>query len=235
MTMTSSAPEAAFERHDDVNTVGRRWRTGVLLIILADASFVAALLFSYFYLRGLNTQGNWIPARSATAPIWQGWAITLVLVLSAAAYRWGELGIRKGDRRRLQTGSTVALVLLLVDIVAQAAQMSTFPFRTYTGSYASAVIALAGANLFHLLLTLFVGVGLLNRTRLGKYDDKNHWQVRLGRIWWAWIAAASVATALTTSFVAGPKPVVPAPLTVGPPAASTVQTVLSGFDAGGAR
>lgn len=211
MTLTATASPTAPGHSEDVNTVGRRWRSGVLLIILADASFVAALLFTYFYLRGLNTEGSWIPPKSFTAPIWVGWAIALGLVLSAAAYRWGELGIRRGDQRRLQTGTTVALLLLVADIVGQVVQLSTFPFRTYTGSYASTVIALAGANLFHLLLTLFIGVGLWNRTRLGKYHATEHWQVRLGRIWWVWVAAAAVATALTTSFVASPRHVATPP------------------------
>ncbi len=226
MTMTSTAAPTAGGHHpEDVNVVGRRWRVGVLLIILADASFVAAMLFTYFYLRGLNTRGNWIPAKTSTSPIWVGWVIALGLVLSAVAYRWAEIGIRKGDRRRLQTGTAIALLLLVIDLVIQGIQFFTFPFRTYTGAYASSVITLAGANIFHLLLTLFIGVGLWNRARLGKYDATNHWQVRLGRIWWAWIAVAAVATALTTSFVTGPKPVVPGPLNEGPSASAGLHAV----------
>lgn len=202
--MTSVVATSPVQHHDDVDVVGARWRVGVILIIVADGAFVASLVFTYFYLRGLNTQGGWLPKGSSTAAIWVGWAIAAGLVLSAAVYHWGQLGIRAGKSNQLVLGAGVAVGLVLATTVGQIAQIATFPFRVDSGSYASSVFALAGANLFHLLITLFIGVGMWNRARIGKYAVASHWQVRVVGIWWTWIAAAATISALTTSFIASP-------------------------------
>ena len=202
MSTTTAAPTSG--HHEDVDTVGRRWRLGVGFIIVADASFVAAMLFSYRYLRGLNTEGAWIPHGSATAPIWSSWILAAGLVISAVVFRWGEKGIRDGDSSRLVLASAVGVLLLLVVGVGQVVQIASFPFAIAASAYASTMYLLAGANLFHLGLTLFLGLAMWNRARLGRYSATENWQVGIVSLWWAWIALAAVFSALTTSFVASP-------------------------------
>src|ERR1035437_4212896 len=190
MSTTTAAPTAG--HHEDVDTVGRRWRLGAGFIIVADASFVAAMLFSYRYLRGLNTEGAWIPHGSATAPIGSSWVLAAGLV------------IRDGDSGRLVLASAVGVLLLLVVGVGQVVQIASFPFAIAASAYASTMYLLAGANLFHLLLTLFLGLAMWNRARLGRYSATENWQVGIVWLWWAWIALAAVFSALTTSFIASP-------------------------------
>jgi len=199
----TTAPGTAIHR-EDVDVVGRRWRLGVGFIIVADASFVMAMLFSYRYLRGLNTEGAWVPARSATAPIWSAWALAAGLVLSAVVFRWGEKGIRGGDSDRLVLASAVGVVLLVAVAVGQVVQIAGFPFAIAASAYASTMYLLAGANLFHLLLTLFLGLAMWNRARVGKYSATENWQVGIVSLWWAWVALAAVLSAVTTSFIASP-------------------------------
>jgi heme/copper-type cytochrome/quinol oxidase subunit 3 len=202
--MTSVVATAPVQHHDDADVVGARWRLGVILIIVADAAFVASLVFTYFYLRGLNTEGGWLPKGSPTAAIWVSWAIAAGLVLSAALYRWGQAGQIAGKRGQLIAGAGVAVAVVLADTVGQIIQLATFPFRVDSGSYASSVFVLSGANLFHLLITLFVGFGLWNRARLGRYSTPGSWQVRVVGMWWTWIAIAAIISAFTTSFIASP-------------------------------
>lgn len=199
----TTAPGTAIHR-EDVDVVGRRWRLGVGFIIVADASFVMAMLFSYRYLRGLNTEGAWVPSGSATAPIWSSWVLAAGLVLSAVVFRWGEQGIRGGDSGRLVLASAVGVVLLVAVCVGQVVQIAGFPFAIAASAYASTMYLLAGANLFHLLLTLFLGLAMWNRARVGKYSATENWQVGIVSLWWAWVALAAVLSALTTSFIASP-------------------------------
>jgi heme/copper-type cytochrome/quinol oxidase subunit 3 len=199
----TTAPGTAIHR-EDVDVVGRRWRLGVGFIIVADASFVMAMLFSYRYLRGLNTEGAWVPAGSATAPIWSSWVLAAGLVLSAVVFRWGERSIRGGDSGRLVLASAVGVVLLVAVAVGQVVQIAGFPFAMAASAYASSMYLLAGANLFHLVLTLFLGLGMWNRARLGRYSATENWQVGIVSLWWAWVALAAVLSALTTSFIASP-------------------------------
>ena len=186
----------------------RTQRLGVGLLITADVAFVLSLIFTYFYLRGLNTNNGWIfPHYPATASIGFSWLIAAVMVLAALAYQWGAAGIRGGDNNRLVTGTLGALLLVLVDAGMQIYQLATLPFKTTTGGYASSFIALAGYHLVHLLLTFFIGLALWNRARAGKYSAANHWQVRLVGYWYTWVMISALLTALTTSFVASPNAV----------------------------
>ncbi|MGH3634599.1 MAG: cytochrome c oxidase subunit 3 [Acidothermaceae bacterium] len=206
--MTAVTAGHPVPHHEDRETIGRRWRTGVILLLVADAAFVGSLIFSYFYLRGLNTEGGWFPKGSSITPIWIGWAIAAGLVVSAAVYRWGERGLAAGVNARLVTASAIGTVIVAADAVGQVAQLVTLPFGLADGSYASSVYVLASANLFHLLLTLFLGIGMWNRSRLGRYAADNNWQVRLVSIWWTWIAIAAILSAFTTSFIASPNHIV---------------------------
>ncbi|MEP7369547.1 MAG: cytochrome c oxidase subunit 3, partial [Dermatophilaceae bacterium] len=98
----------------------------------------------------------------------------------------------------------VGVVLLVVVAVGQVVQIAEFPFAIADSAYASTMYLLAGANLFHLVLTLFLGVSMWNRARLKRYTATENWQVGIVAIWWAWIALAALFSALTTSFVASP-------------------------------
>lgn len=202
--MTAVIPAGTVYHAEDVDSVGRRWRLGVLLLIFADMSFVASMVFTYFYLRGLDTEGGWLPDGAKYATIWVGWALAGGTVLSALAYRRGQIGIQTGDERRLVGGVGIAILVIIATGVAQVFQLVSFPFGIEDGAYASTTFLLAAANLFHLALTLFIGFGIWNRGRLRKYTSTNNWQVRLVGYWWTWIAVASVLSAFTTSFVTSP-------------------------------
>lgn len=200
-SVTIGSPDLHVE---DPEVVGRRWMTGVVLLIVADAAFVAALVFSYFYLRGLNTEKAWLAPGQRTAAIWVGWAIAGGAVLSALAFRGAYRSVVAGNVGRLVGGTLLALVLIVADAVGQVVQMLTFGFGLNTSAYSSAVYTLAGASLFHLVLTAFLGLSMWNRSRMGIYSGTSHWQVRVVSLWWTWVAAASVLGAFATSFIASP-------------------------------
>ncbi len=200
-SVTIGSPDLHIE---DPDVIGRRWRTGLLLLIVADGAFVASLIFSYLYLRGLNTEKAWLAAGQQTAAIWVAWLISGLLAVSALIFRWGQQGIQAGSERRLLTGATFALLVLIADAVIQVIQLVQFPFGIDTSAYSSTIYTMAGANLFHLLLTIFLGIAMVNRTRAHIYSDTSNWQVRLVGVWWTWIALAAIASALATSFIASP-------------------------------
>jgi cytochrome c oxidase subunit III len=195
-----TADVTALAHHvEDPAVVAHRQRLGVILIIAADVAFVLSLVFTYFYLRGLNTEGKWIPDGGRTAGIAMGWVIAGVVVASLLAYRWAEAGIRAGDGGRLTVGLLIALVLILVDVGLQVYQLASLPFVTSTGSYASSFIVLSGYHLVHVVLTTFLGIGVWNRARRGMFTADHHAHVRLAGLWWLWVAVSALITALTTS------------------------------------
>ncbi|MBI3688902.1 MAG: cytochrome c oxidase subunit 3 [Actinobacteria bacterium] len=186
---------------EELGEVRGRQRLAVLLLIAADAAFVLSLVFTYFYLRALDTEGGWIPQDGRTVGPTAGWVIAGVAVLSAVAYRWGELGIRGGRRGRLLAGSSAALLLVLADAALQTIQLGNLPMPTTDGAYASSFIVLAGYHLVHLVMTAVFGIGICNRARLGRFSAANHSHVEMVGLWWIWVAVSALLTAFTTSFV----------------------------------
>ena len=202
--MSLDANPPVLIEHDSPQVVGDRQRLGVILLIAADVAFVLSMVFTYLYLRGLNTEGGWIsPDEPRTASTAAGWVIAAVMIVSWGAYRWGELGARVGQRQRLVTGVLMACALVVADAVLQVLQITSANLRPSYGSYASSFLALSGYHVVHLALTLFIGLGIWNRARLGLFAH-NDWHVRLVGYWWAWVAISAVLTAATTSLTTIP-------------------------------
>ena len=190
--------------HDTPEVAFRRQRLGVILLIVADVAFVLSLVFAYLYLRGLDTEGGWLPQDGPSAlGAGFGWVIAAVMLASWGCYRWAESGAAAGQRERIVLGAAAAVVLVAVDLALQVYQMATAGFVVADGSYASAFMALAGYHVLHLALTVFLGIGIANRARLGRFD-RHPWHVRLVGYWWTWVVLSAIITAATTSLTASP-------------------------------
>ncbi len=193
--MTTHAP-VAVDGHLTPDFAGGMNKLGVILLIVGDAFFTFSLVFTYLYLRALNTNGLWMSKDIQPVSTAYSWVIVLVVVASWAAYRWGQQGAN--DKARIALGVGVASALVLVDVVMQVGQMVGAGFTPRDGAYASAWMALAGYHVVHLLLSLFLGFGIVNRARLGRFTQ-SAWQVRLVGYWWTWLVLAAVIIAATTS------------------------------------
>ncbi|MGZ4535356.1 MAG: hypothetical protein ACXVXE_07410 [Nocardioidaceae bacterium] len=191
---------------------GTRWLTGAILLIVADASFVVALSFTYLYLRALDTQHAFHPGRTAVASLWWPWVITAVMVLSALAYRQGLIEHKPGRLHFLNPG-LAGVIGMGIALVLNILQMVTFPFNVSDNAYSSAVYVIAAANVFHLLVTLFLGIGIVLRVRRRVTRGARDWHVRIVGVWYAWVCVASLIGAITVSVANG---TVGCPLPPGP-------------------
>jgi heme/copper-type cytochrome/quinol oxidase subunit 3 len=185
--------------------IERRQRMAVLLLIGGDVVFVLSLLITYYYLRGLNTAGNWIPKGGQTVPLGLTWVIAIGAVASALVYLWGASGIRQGKTGQLTAATAVALVLLAADAILQAIQIGIAPIRSTGGSYASSFLVMSGYHIAHCLVMLFVGLGLFNRARHGKYSAESNNQVRIVSYLWTWVAITALLFAFTLIFTTSPR------------------------------
>jgi heme/copper-type cytochrome/quinol oxidase subunit 3 len=187
------------EEHGDF---GRRWMTGAALLIVADASFVVALSFTYLYLRALNTERAFHPPDSATASLWWPWAVTAAMFASLVAYRYA-MSEHEPARLGFVTGGVIAVLGMTAALALNITQIATFPFKVWDNAYASAVYVLAAGNVFHLLVTLFLGVGVVNRVRRKVTRGRRDWHVRIVGMWWTWVCVAALIGALTVSVANG--------------------------------
>jgi hypothetical protein len=181
---------------------GRRWLTGASLLIVADASFVVALSFTFLYLWGLNTEQAFHPPGSATASLWWPWAITALMFAALAAFRYG-LGEHEPARLGFLTGGVVAVLGMTLALALNITQIATFPFSVWDNAYSSAVYVIAAGNVFHLLVTIFLGVGVVNRVRHKVTRGRRDWHLRVVGVWWTWSCVGALIGALTLSVANG--------------------------------
>jgi heme/copper-type cytochrome/quinol oxidase subunit 3 len=223
--------------HEDPEKVDARQRLGVWLFIGADIITVAALLFGYLYLRGVDTSGNWnqllgyvgslhtyafwhaaadagtLKAPALINPGWISaglqWLVAALTVVSAGIVWMAEKGLRTTkNAKAFSSMALVATVVALAGVVVSAILLSDIPqvfvaandslTMSYT-AYESAMMAIIGSTLFHLVVLAFLGLGLSIRSARGAINGDKWYQARLVRFFWVWVAISSVVSTLITT------------------------------------
>lgn len=202
---------------EPVSTIARRGRVGIWLMIVADVSGTIALIISYSYLWSLNVNGGWAPpgakitfgesnigpqkSDATFAAEWPFWVILLLVVLSTAALWWSYKAVKGGFQAAGVTAAVLSLLIMIGALVAQWVQISTFPFGPTDGAYASAVILLCASNIFHMLLLIFILIGIVNRTRKGLIRQAVNYQSQGVSYYMTWVSIAVLLGALVTTFM----------------------------------
>lgn len=217
MSTPTSSTELYPTTGEPISTIARRSVLGLWLMIVADAAGTVALLISYTYLWSLNVNNGWAPPGATLTAVetnndipskmtgsfaaeWPFWAILGIVVLSTIAMWWAYRAARGGYQAALVTGSVLATLLMIAALVAQWVQISTFPFGPTDGAYASAVIVLCASNIFHMLIVLFLLIGMVNRSRRGLITQANNYQAQATSYYMTWVSIAVLLGALVTTF-----------------------------------
>ena len=218
------------EHHPDEHTGGhhespqerhKKEHMATWLFIGGDMVFFALEIFFWFYLRTLNTNGMWIGAQCSkanpctdglgnpiTSPIVQEvkWHTLLVagLIIVSAAFIWiAEVRARESAPKAVVTPLLgFGLVFCLAAIAVQFWQFQVLPFTTIDGAYASLFEFFMGSNIAHFLIVLVIAMGIFNRSRQGKYENGNWYQLHLARLFAVWVAVSCTILAIIASFFA---------------------------------
>lgn len=142
--------------HDSPEVKFHRERLGVWLIIVADVIVVAALLFTYLYLRGINTDGHWMsllgykgslhtyaqwenllnngslanPTNVYTGPLSAGlqWLAAALTVVAAGIVWMAEKNLRATKNAKgFASMAYLATVVALAGVVVSAIQLHDIP------------------------------------------------------------------------------------------------------------
>lgn len=243
MSMDTTIHEASLGghdgHHDSPETKYHREHLGVWLIIVADAVVIAALLFTYLYLRGVNTGGHWMSllgykgslhsyadwinlynngtlpnaTNVYTPPLSAGlqWLAAALTVVCAGAVWLGEKSLRTTKNvKALSTAAVVAIIVALAGVVVSAIQLHDIPqvfvgindsiTMSYT-AYDSAMLAIIGSALIHLVVLAFLGLGLVIRTARGRITGENWFQAHLVRLYFVWVGISAVVVTLITTTI----------------------------------
>ncbi len=169
-----------------------RVRTGVLLVILADAMFMASILAGDLYLGALNVLGQFKPPAEGAPSLVVGLVLTLIAVVSALSYGWAARALSSGGEAGFMTGVRVALALIVVAFLAQVWVVATLGFRSPLHGYGSMTILLSAYHGFHLLVTAIVGVLIVGRSAAGRLVGQPYLAQVVG-YWWYYVAIAAMA------------------------------------------
>ncbi len=207
--------EAVAGHHESREQRHFKERLALWLFIGGDLVFLLMELFFWFYLRALNTNGLWRGAACSKAnactdglgnpitseiakanPAYTLIIAGLTIIVALLIWRVEVESRAQAPRRVISATAAAGLLVLLVAVVVQCIQFGKLPFTTVDGTYASTFIFFMGSTLGHLLLLTFLIFALWNRARVGKYDDGHWYQVRINRIFAAWIAISTCVLAL---------------------------------------
>ena len=183
---------------------GRRERLGVRFLIVANGSFLAAMIFTWFYLRNLNTNDAWLPKGVHTFSVASGWSAGAGLILAGVIH---AIGVQSKSVRQIT--SLLVLAVLVVGAYLEWHQMAHMPFIAqdangrpfYNGAYASCWLIMAGTRMFAYLISIFVALGLVIRGYRASVDPVlEAWRQRAAGSWFTWVSIAGLLTAITISF-----------------------------------
>ena len=138
----------------------RNLAMGTRLWVAAEAFMFLAFLFAYFYLRTINSNGQWHP-HGQNPSTGLGMATLVCLVISCAAYAAAR-------RARSATGApmVVALAAGLVALVLQIVQLVNPGFSpSHAGGYGSVFVGFTAMYVIHLTGATFWLETLIARAR----------------------------------------------------------------------
>jgi cytochrome c oxidase subunit 3 len=171
-------------------------RLGMRLYVLTDVIFVAFLFLSYIWLRANNVDDLWFPQGTKVPDANPQYILLGLIVLSAVSYFVAYLGVRAGNQMLLRIGLLAALLLVIATLVGQIMFMGHLPILTTSGSFASTFIALSGYHVYHLIVAVFLGLGVTHRAFRGRYSADHTLGVVTVGYFWYWAALMPVLMTL---------------------------------------
>jgi heme/copper-type cytochrome/quinol oxidase subunit 3 len=142
--MTSASPaglsreqeEAAFYHEAALNAT---W-TGSRILIGAVTMGLGGFVFAFFYLRSVNSHGNWYPSSLTPPNQTQGALIMGLVVLSAILQSVGLIRIKAGSKQPWVATAAAALALGLAACGLQVWQLTDLPFQPGQAGFASVFV-----------------------------------------------------------------------------------------------
>jgi cytochrome c oxidase subunit III len=190
---------------DHTPVVSLHLRYGMIMFIASEVMFFVAWFWAFFDAslfadeaiqasRVAVTQGVWPPA-SVQSQIFDPWHLpllnTLILLTSGTTITWAHHALLNNDRKGLQWGLVLTIVLGITFTFVQAYEYShaLFPFSREAGGniYSSTFFMATGFHGFHVLVgTIFLIVCLVRANR-GHFTPQQHFGFEAAAWYWHFV------------------------------------------------
>lgn len=135
--MSTSPPQAhALHEPEDPALVAANLNVGVRLLVSAIAFVFVAFVFAFFYLKAVNSNGNWRPGHVDPS---QGYGISVLagVLATTLVFAIARQGLAQDAWARWRAYAAVALAIAIAVVVAQVLQLTGTGFGVTGGGYAS--------------------------------------------------------------------------------------------------
>jgi cytochrome c oxidase subunit 3 len=161
---------------------------GMFLFIASEAMLFGAFFTAYFFVRVVNpTAPDTWPPEPYEFPKFVAGINTAVLVTSSFTMHWALQSIKRNNRRGLQAGLVLTILMGTAFLLTQAIEYAHVGFNTSDGAFASVFFGLTGLHGAH----VFIGLTLLTiaavRAFRGHYSPDHHHGVEIPGIYWHFV------------------------------------------------
>jgi len=192
--------EAASHEHHGPPVANRSSRVdpttlGMFLFIASEAMLFGSFFAAYFFVRVVSPEANLVtPEAWATwppvpyeFPVFVAGVNTAILVTSSFTMHWAVQSIKRNNRRGLQAGLVLTILMGLAFLLTQVVEYAHVGFNTGDGAFASVFFGLTGLHGAH----VFVGLTLLTfaavRAFRGHYSPEHYHGVEIPGIYWHFV------------------------------------------------
>jgi cytochrome c oxidase subunit III len=162
-----------------------RW--GFNLFIVSEAIIFINLVAGYVYLRWISpvTPSMVVPERELLVPSIN----TAILIGSGLVAHWGQGGLARGQRRRLEGGLIATIALGVLFLLGQAYEYTHAAFSPQSGVFGAAFFTLTGLHGLHVVAGVCFLLVLLLRARAGAFSADHAFPVQAGTLYWHFVDA----------------------------------------------
>jgi len=169
---------------------------GMYLFLASEAMLFGSFFAAYFFVRVINNAATW-PPTGYHRPVFAAAINTVILVTSSFTMHWATTAIKKGNRRGLQAGLVLTLLMGAAFFGGQIVEFARVGFAPRDNAFATTFFGLTGLHGFH----VFVGLTLLLvatvRAFRGHYSAEHHHGVELSGIYWHFVDVMWILVFLT--------------------------------------
>jgi cytochrome c oxidase subunit III len=198
--VTAHAEAGGLEHHHGPPEANKSSRVdsttlGMFLFIASEAMLFGSFFAAYFFVRVVNPESTIItPEKWATwppapfeFPVFVAGVNTAILVTSSFTMHWAVQSIRRNNRRGLQAGLVLTILMGLAFLLTQVVEYAHVGFNTGDGAFASVFFGLTGLHGAH----VFIGLSLLTfaavRAFRGHYSPEHYHGVEIPGIYWHFV------------------------------------------------
>jgi heme/copper-type cytochrome/quinol oxidase subunit 3 len=163
---------------------------GVMLLIAIEATGLALLLGSYFYLSG--NEPSWPPPGVPRAQLWPGAAATAVLLATLPAQLAVNRAASQGNARQMRRWLLLSTLIAMAFMALRFIELRRLPFYWDSHAYGSSVWVIIGYHSLHALTGVAENVVLIALLFKGPVERKHALDIQLSGFYWYFVVAAGL-------------------------------------------